>query len=172
MADGPTAYERRLGETFDGPSIPFGAKDSYKPPLLKASLGCISSVKRGFLEYSRGIVRAQDGQVTCSSRTTWKTRQPPNFTYRRSNTKKSHKKEHGRFQVLPDLSHSSLFLDLAVAKGPQGDTLNKMNNTKRTLSSRKKTEMTIGRCVVSPSIDRHEVHRSNLYTPYGHSRFR
>ena len=31
MADGKTAYEKNVSVAFDGPSIPFGAKDSHKP---------------------------------------------------------------------------------------------------------------------------------------------
>ena len=35
MADGQTPFEKRLGKTFDGPVIPFGASVEYLPITTK-----------------------------------------------------------------------------------------------------------------------------------------
>ena len=46
LSDGKTPYERRFGEPFQGPVIPFGAMAEYHPCLLKTCPDCITSAQK------------------------------------------------------------------------------------------------------------------------------
>ena len=42
LSDGKTPHERRFGEPFNGPAIPFGAMVEYHPNSAKNNLDCVS----------------------------------------------------------------------------------------------------------------------------------
>ena len=71
LSDGKTPYERRFGEPFEGPVIPFGAKVEYYPILHEASQGFTSLARKFCQEYSSVMYfsRRKSGKETLWSQT-------------------------------------------------------------------------------------------------------
>ena len=65
LSDGKTPYERRFGETFNGPIIPFGSLVEYYH-LRKTSQESINLERKFYLEYSLDTICIRDefGRVT------------------------------------------------------------------------------------------------------------
>ena len=62
FSDGKTLYERRFGEPFQGPVIPFGSMMEYHPIFLpKTSQDTTNSVRKLYLEYSLDMHEMRGG---------------------------------------------------------------------------------------------------------------
>ena len=100
MADDKTAYEKRGGEQYDGPLIPFGTKVSHKPVSSKDVARLHQCSKSCFQEFACGMVlrAVEDGQETWSSWITCQLRLASNG----SSICKSKKKESYCFHAQSD----------------------------------------------------------------------
>ena len=65
LSDGKTPYERRFGEPFNGPIIPFGSLVEYYLSLRKTSQESISLERKSYLDYSLDTLctRGEFGRV-------------------------------------------------------------------------------------------------------------
>ena len=102
LSDGKTPYERRFGEPFKGPIIPFGSLVEYQPKTAKDQSRIHQFGKKvllglflGYALYARGIWK---GDVLVANVESWR-----RWTHRKSTQKKTQRKgsnfpkENGKF---------------------------------------------------------------------------
>ena len=92
LSDRKTPYERRFGQPFKGPIIPFGSLVEYQLYLLRrTSQESINLERKSYLDCSSDTLctRGEFGRVTCSSQTlrSWR-----RWTHRKSIRKDSMRK--------------------------------------------------------------------------------
>ena len=88
LSDGKTPYERRFGQPFTGPIIPFGSLVEYHPFTRRISQESINLERKSYLDCSLDTLctRGEFGRVTCWLQTSrsWK-----RWTHRKSTRKDS-----------------------------------------------------------------------------------
>ena len=91
LSDGKTPYERRFGQPFNGPIIPFGSLVEYHPITAKDQSRIHQFGKKSYLDCSSNTLctRGESGRVTYWSQTlrSWK-----RWTHRKSTRKDSMRK--------------------------------------------------------------------------------
>ena len=91
LSDGKTPYERRFGQPFKGPIIPFGSLVEYYPITAKVSPESINLERKFYLDCSSDTLstRGEFGKVTYWSQTlrSWR-----RWTHRKSTEKDSMRK--------------------------------------------------------------------------------
>ena len=66
LSDGKTPYERRFGQPFEGPFVPFGSLVEYHPITRKISPESINLERKFYLDCSTDTLstRGEFGRVT------------------------------------------------------------------------------------------------------------
>ena len=92
LSDGKTPYERRFGQPFEGPIIPFGSLVEYHPITAKDSQESINLERKYYLDCSSDTLctREEFGRVTYWLQT-WRSWR--RWTHRKSTQKRFNAKE-------------------------------------------------------------------------------